>query len=91
MPRAHLTIRGRVQGVWFRGALQREARRLGLRGWARNCADGSVECEVEGERAAVDQAIAWAQHGPPGAQVSDVTVTWIASPDAPEHDFVIRR
>src|SRR5262249_32276524 len=65
--RARLTIRGRVQGVWYRGSMQEEARRLHVGGWARNEHDGSVAAEVEGPRDAVERLIAWARQGPPGA------------------------
>ena len=75
--RAHLVVRGRVQGVWFRGSMQDEAGRLGVAGWVRNRPDGTVEAEIEGERDAVDALIAWAGHGPPGARVSGVSVEWV--------------
>jgi acylphosphatase len=75
--RAHLVVRGRVQGVWFRGSMQEEAARLGVAGWVRNRPDGAVEAEVEADRAAVDAIIAWARHGPPGARVAGVTVAWV--------------
>jgi len=75
--RAHLVVRGRVQGVWFRGSMQEEAVRLGVVGWVRNRPDGAVEAEVEADRAAVDAIIAWAQQGPPGARVTGVTVEWV--------------
>ena len=89
MVRAHLVVRGRVQGVWFRGSMQDEARRLGVVGWVRNRLDGSVEAEIEGERADVDALVAWARHGPPGARVSDVSVEWIA-PTGARDGFAVR-
>ena len=85
--RAHLAVRGLVQGVWFRGSMQSEARRLGVGGWVRNRADGTVEAEVEGERAAVEAIIAWARHGPRGARVEDVSVEWMEARG--ERDFVV--
>ena len=86
--RARLAIRGRVQGVWFRGATQDEARRLGVGGWVRNRPDGSVEAEAEGPRAAVEALIAWAHRGPTAARVTDVAVEWLVP--AGERGFVVR-
>ena len=71
----HLSIRGRVQGVGFRYALQREALRLNLAGWVRNRLDGSVEAVVYGAPDAVDRLTGWARHGPPSARVTDLRVT----------------
>ena len=87
--RAHLVVRGRVQGVWYRGSMQEEAERAGLAGWVRNRPDGTVEAEVEGERTEVDALIAWARRGPPGARVSDVSVDWVA-PIGARDGFAIR-
>jgi acylphosphatase len=87
--RAHLVVRGLVQGVWFRGSMQSEAWRGGVGGWVRNRADGTVEAEVEGERAAVDALIAWARRGPPGARVEDVSIEW--TQPRGEQDFVVTR
>lgn len=44
---------GRVQGVGFRYHVRHLADMLGLTGWVRNCYDGSVEMEVQGEEAAI--------------------------------------
>jgi acylphosphatase len=67
-----LRITGRVQGVWYRGATEAEARRLGVDGWVRNLPDGSVEALIEGAPAAVRTLIAWCRGGPPGARVQNV-------------------
>lgn len=66
-------VTGRVQGVAYRAAAQHKARELGVSGYARNLADGRVELLVCGNTAAVDALCAWLWHGPPHAQVSDVT------------------
>jgi acylphosphatase len=89
--RARLTIRGRVQGVWYRGSMQEEAARLGVTGWVRNQPDGSVAAEAQGERAAVDALVAWAHEGPPGARVNGVTVEWVSPHDDERGGFAIRR
>ena len=67
-----LSIRGRVQGVWFRESMRLEAERLGVTGWVRNRMDGSVEAVVQGERDAVEAMVRWARRGPEGAEVSGV-------------------
>ena len=70
--RVHVTVEGRVQGVFFRAWTREEAARLGLAGWVRNRADGSVEAEIEGEAAAVEKMVQWLHKGSPGAAVSAV-------------------
>jgi acylphosphatase len=72
--RRRIVVHGRVQGVWFRGSTQRQARALGVTGWVRNCADGTVEAAFEGRADAVQRAIAYCRQGPPGARVERVEV-----------------
>ncbi len=67
-----LSIHGRVQGVFFRDSMRREAQKLGVTGWVRNCADGSVEAVVQGTPPAVEGIVRWAQHGPDRARVERV-------------------
>jgi acylphosphatase len=76
--RVHVLVAGRVQGVAFRAYTVDEARRLGVRGWVRNLADGRVEAEAEGERAAVEALVAFCRRGPPAAEVERADVTWSA-------------
>ena len=64
-----VTVSGRVQGVFFRVWTSDQAQRLGVAGWVRNCADGSVEAQVEGEENAVQQLIDAMRQGPSGAKV----------------------
>lgn len=65
-------ITGRVQGVWFRAWTQDRARALGIEGWARNLADGSVEAVFVGPEPAVAELVAACADGPPLAQVANV-------------------
>ena len=69
MKTQRLQIEGRVQGVWFRESMCREAERLGVAGWVRNRPDGSVEAVVQGPTEAVDRLVEWARTGPPLARV----------------------
>lgn len=87
--RVRARIRGRVQGVSFRASTVVEARRLGLVGWVRNRADGSVELEAEGSTDAVQALLAWCEHGPPSARVTGVEPASLA-PRADETSFGVR-
>jgi len=70
----HLVIVGQVQGVGYRYAMNREAARLGIRGWVRNRSNGSVEAVVQGSPEAVAAMMAWARHGPPAARFERIEV-----------------
>ncbi|UGS35833.1 acylphosphatase [Capillimicrobium parvum] len=74
MVRRRVIVSGRVQGVFFRDSTRREAARLGVAGWARNCGDGTVEAVFEGPQEAVSQAVEFVRTGPPRAQVQRVEV-----------------
>jgi acylphosphatase len=76
LKQVQLTVRGRVQGVFFRASTQREARRLGLTGWVRNRSDGALDILAEGEEEGLKDLIAWAHKGPSAARVERVDVRW---------------
>ena len=61
---ARFRITGKVQGVCFRAGTRTEAQRLGLRGHARNLADGRVEVLAVGDSEAIDALARWLQQGP---------------------------
>lgn len=73
--RIHVIVEGRVQGVFFRAYTREEAERLGLCGWVRNRADGSVEAIVEGSEASVAQMVRWFHQGSPHASVDQVHIS----------------
>ena len=75
MRSVRLSITGRVQGVGYRFWAERTASGLGLRGWVRNRADGSVELLAIGEDNAVATLIAACRQGPRAAEVTDVAIT----------------
>jgi DNA ligase D-like protein (predicted 3'-phosphoesterase) len=81
-------VRGDVQGVGFRDATLRRARRLSVMGWVRNGPDGAVLVHAEGPRAAVDELVAFLRGGPRLARVAGVEVDEVA-PEGHEQ-FAIR-
>ena len=76
MPRIHVIVRGRVQGVGYRWFAARRAREHALTGWVRNRLDGTVEAEFEGTRTALEAMLAELRRGPSHAEVSAVDVDW---------------
>ena len=72
--KGHLNIKiyGLVQGVFFRHSAQKEAEKLGLKGFARNEPDGAVYLEAEGEEKDLEKFLEWCRKGPPLAQVQKV-------------------
>lgn len=69
---------GRVQGVFYRQSTANRALQLGLRGYARNLADGRVEVLVVGEPDRVAELLLWLWRGPPAARVTEVLVEELA-------------
>ena len=73
--RKHVTIRGRVQGVWFRASTQEAALSNRVYGWVKNTLYGDVEAVFEGEENDVVRVIKWCHQGPSLANVIDMEVT----------------
>lgn len=68
------TVEGRVQGVFYRASTSERAAELGVSGWVRNLDDGRVELAASGDAEAVEALVSWLWDGPPGAEVTAVTV-----------------
>ena len=72
MKAVRFLIGGKVQGVWFRASARDQALLLGLRGFARNLADGRVEVLAIGDGDAVEQLAQWLHFGPPQARIDEL-------------------
>lgn len=83
MDAKRVRIRGRVQGVGYRDWMMREATRLGVQGWVRNRADGSVEALVAGDAAAVGALLTACRAGPTLARVEDISESFAEPPEEP--------
>lgn len=75
--RAHIWVKGRVQGVGFRAHVEYRARQIsGLTGWVRNVGYDTVEAVAEGERGKVEQFIDMMKEGPRASRVDESKVDW---------------
>ena len=78
-----LVVAGRVQGVGFRDWAVATAGALGVSGWVRNRADGTIEALAAGETAAVEEFCHACRRGPRLATVASVTEEMAEPPDDP--------
>ena len=74
MKAVRLRLHGRVQGVAYRAWSAQRATALGLDGWVRNRADGTVELALSGPDEAVDAMVAACRRGPRAAEVARIDV-----------------
>lgn len=68
----HITVKGRVQGVYFRVFTQKQAAKLNIKGHVRNHPEGYVEIVASGEEEALQQFLTWCHKGPVLAKVKEV-------------------
>ena len=77
--RAHVWVKGRVQGVGFRAHVEYAARQVGgVTGWVRNVGYDTVEAVAEGERGNVERFIEMVKEGPRMSRVDESKVDWAA-------------
>jgi len=81
MQRVNIIVHGYVQGVFFRSEAKRLADRLGLKGYAKNMPDGTVEVIAEGQEDKIKGLIDFCKKGPEAAEVSKVDVKFEGATD----------
>ena len=70
----YVLISGKVQGVFFRNFTKKNAKQLGINGYAKNLANGKVEVVAEGDKRQLDALVKLLRQGPPAAKVDDVKI-----------------
>lgn len=83
-------VRGRVQGVGYRWFIQTRAQAMGVRGWASNLPDGSVEVVGMATAPTLDAFEALVRQGPWGARVTEVTQEEVPHDLVDAKSFVIK-
>ena len=74
MKTIRLTIKGKVQGVFYRATAKDAADLTGVKGWVRNLPDNNVEIRATASEELLQKFINWCKQGPPKARVDDVMV-----------------
>jgi len=69
-----ITVKGKVQGVFFRQTTRETAVRLGITGEVKNLPDGDVSIIATGTEEQLKELTAWCHQGPKRASVSQVIV-----------------
>jgi acylphosphatase len=67
-----ITVKGKVQGVFYRATTKAVADQLGVRGTVKNLDNGDVAIEAEADKATLEMFIEWCEEGPENAEVTSV-------------------
>jgi acylphosphatase len=74
MPTIHLTVKGKVQGVFYRATAKDVAEGMHITGWVKNTDDGDVEIVATGSKDQLEKLVEWCKKGPSKAIVTNVIV-----------------
>lgn len=74
MKTIRITVKGKVQGVYYRASAKNKASELGITGWIRNLPDDNVEITATASEDILQKFIIWCKQGPPKARVDKVIV-----------------
>ena len=72
-----IKVFGKVQGVFYRVSTQRQAQKHGIKGWVKNCEDGTVEACFQGRESEVKALLAWCKKGPEYAIVEHIQINQV--------------
>lgn len=78
MKTVRLTIKGKVQGVFYRATAKDVADLIGVKGWVKNLPNDNVEITATAAEEVLQKFIAWCKQGPPKARVDEVVVEEIS-------------
>lgn len=76
MKQLRITVYGKVQGVGFRQWTREHAQSLGLAGFVKNEANGSVSILAQGDEKSLEKFLKMCYDGPLFAQVTHATPSW---------------
>ena len=74
MKTVRLTIKGKVQGVFYRATAKDVADLTGVKGWVKDLPDKNVEITATATEETIQKFINWCKQGPPKAWVDEVIV-----------------
>lgn len=72
MKHLNITVKGKVQGVFYRASTKAVADQLGVKGSIKNQPNGDVFIEAEGDKFALEMFLEWCHEGPQHADVNSV-------------------
>ncbi len=74
--RAHIIVRGLVQGIFFRVNTKEKAQQLGITGWVRNLDSDKVEIIAEEEKKKIEELIKWCKEDSSSARIEEIKIEW---------------
>ena len=67
-----IIVKGKVQGVFYRGSTKAVADQLGVKGYVRNEDNGDVTIAAEGDNLSLEMFLDWCKEGPQDAVVTSM-------------------
>ena len=67
-----ITVKGKVQGVFYRASTKAVADQLGVKGYVKNESNGDVTIAAEGDNLSLEMFLDWCKEGPEDAMVTSV-------------------